>query len=73
MTKPVIQWDGKTIPEGLKRVPPGEYTLEPVQETSTLTDDEDRGIQSALQQLDAGQGKTLADVVSEIRSGKPRE
>ena len=28
MTKPIINWDGKTIPEGLKQVPPGEYALE---------------------------------------------
>ena len=72
MTKPIINWDGKTIPEGLKQVPPGEYALEPVPGAEGPTEDEQKGIREALQELDAGRGRTLADVVSEIRNDKTR-
>ena len=72
MAKPIINWDGKTIPEGLKQVPPGEYALEPVPGAGSPTEGEEKGIREALQELDAGEGKTLADVVSEIRNGPTR-
>lgn len=68
MTKPIINWDGKTIPEGLKQVPPGAYALEPIPESDELTAMEEDGLKKALEELDAGKGMSLADVVSEIRS-----
>lgn len=67
MSKPVISWDGKNLPRGLKDVPPGQYVLEAVQEPARLSDEEERGIQEALRQLDAGMGKSLAEVLEEIR------
>ena len=72
MNKPVIHWDGKNLPRGLRDVPPGQYVLEPLQDTTPLSDEEERGLQEALRQLDAGMGKSLAEVVGEIRrsSGK---
>lgn len=69
MHKRVISWDGKNLPRGLKDVPPGRYELEPVQDAAPLTEDEERGIQEALAQLDAGMGKSLAEVIREIRGG----
>lgn len=69
MRKPIIRWDGKHLPQGLKHVPPGQYELEPVQDTPSLTEEEERGIQAALAELDAGKGMTMADVIREIRSG----
>lgn len=67
MNKPVISWDGKNLPRGLEDVPPGQYVLEPVQDAAPLSEEEDRGIQESLRQLDAGMGKSLAEVLGEIR------
>lgn len=67
MGKPVINWDGKNLPHGLMGIPPGQYLLEPVQDAVLLSEEEERGIQDALRQLDAGMGKPLAEVVAEIR------
>ena len=68
----VIHWDGSRIPEELRELPPGRYAVEPVDNLSPLTEDEEAGILTGLDQLDAGRGISLADVVREIRSGSSR-
>ena len=73
MGKTVIVWDGQHVPEELRQLPPGEYTLENLDDDLRLTPEEDRGIQEALNSLDAGMGKSLAEVIAEIRTGFPRK
>ncbi|MGH7774298.1 MAG: hypothetical protein ACREQA_18895 [Candidatus Binatia bacterium] len=68
----VIEWDGSHIPEELKRLPPGRYAIESVDQVATLTEEEEAGILAGLNELDAGRGIPLADVVREIRSGLGR-
>lgn len=63
----VIEWDGSHIPEELKRLPPGRYAIESVDQVATLTEEEEAGILAGLNELDAGRGIPLADVVREIR------
>ena len=63
----VIEWDGSHIPEELKRLPPGRYAIESVDQAATLTEEEEAGILAGLNELDAGRGIALADVVREIR------
>jgi hypothetical protein len=65
----LIHWDGTHIPDGLRKLPPGSYAIESVEQVPSLTDEEERGIASALQELDAGKGISLSDVVNEIRRG----
>ena len=67
--KPVIKWHGKH----LKRLPPGRYSLEVVQDAAPLTTEERHGILKALRELDAGEGQSLSEVLSKIRgrSGHP--
>lgn len=72
MGKPVIKWDGKHLPKELKQLPPGRYSLEFVQDATALTKDEQRGILKALRKLDAGQGRSLSEVISEIRGRAAR-
>lgn len=67
MTRALILWDGKRLPEGLKRVPPGRYRLELVDEGEPLGEAEDRGIVEALHQLDAGEGIALSRVIADLR------
>jgi hypothetical protein len=68
----VIHWDGSRIPEELRELPPGRYAVEPIDNPSPLTADEEAGILAGLDRLDAGRGIPLADVVREIRSGSSR-
>ena len=72
MGKPVIKWDGKHLPKELKSLPPGRYSLEVVQDTAPLTKEETRGILKALGELDAGEGRSLSEVISEIRGRAAR-
>jgi len=68
----VIDWDGSHLPEALRELPPGRYAVEPIDELSPLTPEEDVGLGAALDQLDAGRGIPLADVVREIRRGSSK-
>ena len=72
MKPKVIDWDGSHIPEELRKLPPGRYAVEPIDHLPPLTPEEEAGIVAGLDQLDAGKGIPLADVVREIRSGSSR-
>ena len=65
MNRPVITWDGENLPKELKSVPPGQYSLEALQDSDLPTAEEERGILDALRQLDAGKGLL-------VRGGDPR-
>ncbi len=66
MAPTIIEWDGRQMPEQLRGLPPGRYVVEPLDEVN-LTADEEAGIATALDALDAGRGISLADVVRQLR------
>lgn len=68
----VIRWDGTHIPDELRQLPPGRYAVESVDDIPQLTEEEERGILAALDELDGGGGRPLSDVVREIRRELPR-
>lgn len=68
----VIEWDGSHLPKELRKLPPGRYAIEPIDQPGPLTDEEETGILAGLAELDAGGGIPLADVVREIRSGSSK-
>ena len=69
----VIDWDGLHVPPELRQLPPGRYVVEPAEEDTTLTAEEEDGILTALNSLDAGRGTPLSDVIREIREkSRPR-
>jgi hypothetical protein len=70
MAGTVIRWDGTHLPDELKRLPPGEYRLEPESADAALTAEEERGLREALDSLDAGKGRSLADVLNDLRRGR---
>lgn len=72
MGSKAIKWDGSHIPEELRKLPPGRYVIEPIDEPSPLTEEEGVGILAGLADLDAGKGVPLADVVREIRSSRSK-
>jgi hypothetical protein len=72
MEPKVIEWDGTHLPEALRKFPAGRYAIEPIDQLSPLTEEEESGIVEGLNELDAGRGIPLADVLREIRSSKKR-
>jgi hypothetical protein len=65
----VIEWDGSEVPRELRELPPGRYLLEPLDDLLVLTPEEDAGIREAMDDLDAGNGIPLEDVLAELRAG----
>lgn len=65
----IIEWDGVHVPTNFQQLPPGRYILEPLEEPQSLTSEEENGLITALNQLDAGRGISLAEVVRTIRGG----
>ena len=68
----VIRWDGTYISDELRQLPPGRYAVESVDDVPQLTEEGERGILAALDELDGGRGRPLSDVVREIRRELPR-
>ena len=59
---PVVRWNGNDLPEELRVLPAGRYVLEPIDDLPPLSQDEDSGIQAALDALRRGEGIGPADV-----------
>jgi len=67
----VLDWDGKNIPDELRRLPPGRYVLEPFDEVA-LTPDEEEGIRKALASLETGKGLSQQQVQRKVTSALKR-
>ncbi|HEU4410283.1 MAG TPA: hypothetical protein VFS43_33820 [Polyangiaceae bacterium] len=61
------------MPPELRDLPPGRYTVEPVEEWG-LSDDEEAGLEEALEAADRGEALEGAAVLDELRGliGPPR-
>jgi len=63
----VLNWNGEALPEQvreqmpeeLRHLPPGRYVLEPIDEMPELTDEQEAGIQAALESVRKGKGVSL--------------
>lgn len=65
--RPIIRWDGKRVPKGLKGLPPGRYRVEPLVDGERPSAAEEKGILKAIRQIEAGQGIPLSSVISKLR------
>ena len=61
MSTMIIDWDGKGLPEELRKLPPGRYLVEPVDAAPPLSDEEEDGLRRALESLRAGKGVSLEE------------
>lgn len=57
----VIHWDGSDIPPELRKLPPGRYVVEPFDEITDLTPEDEEEILVALGQLGVGRSILLTD------------
>lgn len=55
----IVDWNGKDLPSELHDLPAGRYMVEAVDDT-TLTEDEERGVEHALEQYRRGHTITAA-------------
>jgi hypothetical protein len=62
----MFHWNGKDLPEELRALPAGMYVLEPVDLVPLLSDDDETGLNAALDSLEAGKGRSLAQVQETI-------
>jgi hypothetical protein len=44
----VVEWNGQDVPEQLRTLPAGRYVVAPVDESVTLSDEEESGLIAAL-------------------------
>ncbi len=58
----VVRWNGNDLPDELRALPAGRYVLEPVDNLPPLSQDEDAGIQTALDALRRDEGIGSAQV-----------
>jgi hypothetical protein len=64
----IVDWNGKDLPSELQDLPAGRYMLEAVDDAG-LTEDEDRGVELALEQyrqgltVDAAQARQIFDAL----------
>jgi hypothetical protein len=62
----VLKWNGKEIPDELRELPEGRYVIEPVDDSSALTEAEEEGIERALASVREGKGIDLEEARSRI-------
>jgi hypothetical protein len=52
----IIDWNGRDLPADLRNLPAGKYVLQPVDDLPSLSDEEERGLATALDSLQRGAG-----------------
>ena len=70
----VLNWNGEALPEQvreqmpveLQHLPAGRYVLEAVDDAPELTDEQEAGLQAALESVQQGKGVTLEEAKARI-------
>ena len=70
----VLNWNGEALPEDvreqmpeeLQHLPPGRYVLEPIDEIPELTEEQEAGIEAALESVRQGKGMSVGDAKARI-------
>lgn len=68
MEATVIDWDGNNVPPELRLLPPGRYVLAPLDDSADLTPEEDAAVRQGLDDEEAGNVVSLAEVLREFES-----
>jgi hypothetical protein len=62
----VLKWNGRDVPEELRKLPEGRYVIESVDAVPALTPEEERGLEEAIASLDRGEGADVEDVRTDL-------
>jgi hypothetical protein len=62
----VLTWNGKDLPDELRKLPEGRYVIESLDAVPALTPEEEQGLEEAIAALDRGEGADLDDVRADL-------
>jgi hypothetical protein len=62
----VLKWNGKDVPDELRKLPSGRYVIESLEALPALTPEEEQGLEEAMAALDRGEGADLDAVRAEL-------
>jgi hypothetical protein len=62
----VLKWNGKYVPEELRKLPERRYVIESVDAVSAVTPEEEGGLEEAIAALDRGEGADVDDVRADL-------
>jgi hypothetical protein len=69
MASHVLHWNGKDLPEELRKLRPGRYVVEDADEAPELSAEEEADVERALDEIDRGEAEGWAsweDVSTEL-------
>ena len=64
----VMKWNGKDLPDELRKLPEGRYVIESLDAVPVLSPEEEHGLEEALKELDRGEGSDLEDVRADLNA-----
>jgi hypothetical protein len=64
----IIDWNGSDLPDALRPLPAGRYSVEPLDEIASLSPEEEEGLIQALDSLRAGRGLDITKGGSRSRA-----
>ena len=68
----VLKWNGKDVPDELRKLPEGRYVIESLDALPALTSEEEQGLQESLDALDRGEGVDLEALRNDLDALVPR-
>ncbi len=69
----IIDWNGTEVPQAFRDLPPGRYLIETLDEPPLLTPDQEAGLLRAMDELDAGRGRAVDQVLARVRVSLDRQ
>ena len=72
----IVNWNGVDVPEEFKALKKGRYVLVPIDEPPELTEEQEAGLEDAIDSIEAGEGMALDDAIARawasVQSGERR-
>jgi hypothetical protein len=62
----VLKWNGRDLPDELRKLPEGRYVIESLDAVPALTPEQEQGLEEALAALDRGEGADLDEVRADL-------
>ena len=64
----IVNWNGVDVPEELKALKKGRYALVPIDEPPELTEEEEAGVEAAMESIRAGEGLSLEEALAQAKA-----
>ena len=64
----VLKWNGRDLPDELRKLPEGRYVIESLDAVPALTPEQEHGLEEALAALDRGEGADIDEVRADLEA-----